>query len=82
MALKANGEWQPCGDYRWLNLASVLDRYSIPHILDFTAGLARCSVFSKNQFSARIPPGPGPPRRCPQDSCDDPFRPLGVAHLP
>lgn len=39
--------WQPCGDYCRLNLASVQDRYTIPHILDFMAGLARCSVFSK-----------------------------------
>jgi cleavage and polyadenylation specificity factor subunit 1 len=47
MAPKANGEWRPCGDYRRLNLASIPDRYPIPHVQDFTAGLAGCKIFSK-----------------------------------
>lgn len=47
MAPKANSEWRPCGDYLQLNLISVPDGYSIPHIQDFSTGLVGAQVFSK-----------------------------------
>lgn len=47
MALKPNSEWQPCGGYCRLNMCSVLDRYPIPHIMEFTSGLSGCFIFSK-----------------------------------
>ena len=43
---KANGSWRPCGDYRRLNLATVDDRYPLPHIQSFTSATAGATIFS------------------------------------
>lgn len=47
MVPKPGGLWRPCGDYRQLNASSKDDRYPLPHIQDFTVGLAGCNIFSK-----------------------------------
>ena len=44
---KSSGGWRPCGDYRRLNAATILDRYSVPHIQHFSAKLSNMAVFSK-----------------------------------
>ena len=43
---KPNGSWRPCGDYRRLNLATVDDRYPLPHIQSFTTATAGARVFT------------------------------------
>ncbi len=41
MVMKKDGKWQPCGDFRRLNLVTE------PDMLDFSARVAGCKVFSK-----------------------------------
>ena len=45
---KAGGSWRPCGDYRKLNLATVDDRYPLPHIQSFTSATSGAKVFISN----------------------------------
>jgi hypothetical protein len=47
MVPKKDGSWQPCGDYRSLNLVTTPDKYPLPYMQDFSNGLHGCSVFSK-----------------------------------
>lgn len=44
---KNEGEWSPCDDFRKLNSVTTVDKYSLPHIQDFTYHLTGCTVFSK-----------------------------------
>ena len=44
---KPDGSKRPCGDYKWLNDITTPDRYPVPHIHDFSSGLAGKFVFSK-----------------------------------
>ncbi|GBM27056.1 hypothetical protein AVEN_256973-2 [Araneus ventricosus] len=37
---KQNGDWRICGDFRRLNSITISDRYPLPHIHDFSHGLA------------------------------------------
>ena len=46
MVPKANGSWRPCGDYRRLNLATLDDRYPLPHIQSFNLSTAGAKVFT------------------------------------
>ena len=42
---KADGSWCPCGDCRRLNTVTRDDRYTLPHIQDFTARLLGTTIF-------------------------------------
>ncbi len=46
MVRKKDGLWQPCSDYRRLNLATTHHRYPLPSILDLSNKLHGCKFFS------------------------------------
>ncbi len=39
MVRKPDGSWWPCGDYRRLNLVTVLDSFPLPNMIDFLSRL-------------------------------------------
>jgi len=47
MVMKKDGTWRPFGDFRLLNLVTEPDTYPLPNMLDFSARVAGCKVFSK-----------------------------------
>ena len=47
MVEKSDGSWQPCSDYRLLNLVTKRDMYPPPHMEDLLAQLAGKKAFSK-----------------------------------
>jgi hypothetical protein len=47
MMLKKDGSWQQCGDYRRLNTITVPDRDPLPNLMDLSANIDGCTVFSK-----------------------------------
>ncbi len=47
MVIKKDGSWRPCGDFRRLNLVTEPDTYPLPNMLDFSARVSGCKVFSK-----------------------------------
>ncbi len=46
MIPKKDGSWQPCGDYRCLNLVTP-DKYPLPNMQVLSNGLHGCTIFSK-----------------------------------
>jgi hypothetical protein len=47
MVQKKDGLWQPCGDFRRLNLVTIEDKYSLPNMADLASRLDGCRFFSK-----------------------------------
>lgn len=45
MVPKNSDQWRPCGDYRAMNARTILDRYRVPHIDEFSQGLRGEHVF-------------------------------------
>ena len=47
---KTNDNWRPCGDYRTLDVATIADRYLIPHIHDFSSSSSGAFIFSRHDL--------------------------------
>jgi Reverse transcriptase (RNA-dependent DNA polymerase) len=47
MVPKKDGSWRPCGAYRCLITITVPDRYPLPNLMDLSANMDGCTVFSK-----------------------------------
>jgi hypothetical protein len=47
MVPKTDESWHPCSDYCRLNTITVLDRYPLPNMMDLSANMDSCTIFSK-----------------------------------
>ena len=60
---KTSGGWQPCGDYRCLNNATVPDKYQVPHMQEFSAPPCWNMYLFQNRFDSKLSPDPSGHRR-------------------
>ncbi len=47
MVRMADGSWQPCGDFRQLNLITEPDKYPLPRMDDLAGRRKGCNIFTK-----------------------------------
>ena len=66
---KPDGSWQPCGDYRRLNLQTVHDSYPLPNLQDLSSRLHGSTIFSKLDLTKG---------RYPKNPLYHPLRPLRI----
>jgi hypothetical protein len=73
MLPKKDFGWRPCGDYRAFNARTILDRYPVRHIADFSHNLAGCKVFSKTDLVKAYNQIPVSPEDVPKTAIITPF---------
>jgi hypothetical protein len=78
MVPKNDGSWQPCGDYRHLNMITTPDKYPLPNMQDLSNGLDGCSVFSKVDLVKGYHQIPVAPKDIPRTASSPPLVCLSI----
>ena len=73
MVLEESGEYRPCGDYRKFNNQTIQDRYSVPHIQEFSINLRNTIIFSKMDLAKGYHQVPINPSDIPKTAVITPF---------
>ena len=70
---KADGSTRFCGDYRFLNLRTIPNRYSLPYLSDSTSQMAGMKIFSKLDIKSAFEHLPVHPRDIDKTTVCTPF---------
>lgn len=70
---KKDGRLRACGDYRRLNAQSIPDRYTVPHVRDFTIHLSGAKIFSTIDLERAYYQVPVAPEDIPKTAVTTPF---------
>lgn len=73
LAQKKSEKWRPCGDYRPLNDRTIIDKYSLRYLDDFSASLHGKNIFSVVDFAKTFLPIPVAPKDVPKTAIITPF---------
>ena len=81
MVKKADGTCRPCGNYCRLNATTIPDTYPITNMMDFTARVAGCEVFSKIYLRKGYHQIPMNPKGIPKTAITTPFGLYKLTHM-
>ena len=79
---KPDGSWQPCGDFRRLNLATTPDCCPLPNIQDLSARLHGATIFSKLDLAKVYHQVPVHPPDIPKMAVITPFGLCKYCYMP